>query len=636
MARPIEVEDVVRIARLSDLRVSSRGSAAFILTRSDVERNESRTTLTIIEKGAEIYLDGKDYSMPRWSPSGRLLTFQGRRDARRGDKGAGLYIWGGAGEPRLVAWFKHGISGVEWVNDDEIAVISPVPRRELYDEDGDYVIADELPLWFDGSGFVSALRNQLHLVDAHSGATRLEFIEPNGVRGVAACGDAIYYYVPTGWSEPHIHALKAYRGGVVEELARGYSISDIKCVDGDLYVIAHKLERGLSSHYRLYVLEDGSLRCVTCGLLDREISRVGGSYEGGVVISYLDSGRTPIARVIDGSLEVVLEDDMYVYDVDSNGRDLFMIASTPNTPIEVYKYEDGGVKKVTRVNEWFKRKYNLVTPRRVEVRVGGDTVEGWVLLPPIEGKKPLILYIHGGPKAMYGYAFYPEMQLMASRGFVVAYSNPRGSSGYSEEFADIRGRYGRDDYEQLMAFLNRVLEEYGDEVDRDRMAVTGISYGGYMTNVIITRNKMFKAAISENGIADWISDFWASDIGYWFDPDQIGGNPLDNLDNYVDKSPVFKASNVDTPVMLIHSMEDYRCFIDQALAMHVALKMHGKESRLVVFTKGSHGHSIRAEPRHRVKRLKLILSWLDEKIGLPKHRKPEEQRQSDPSREETL
>ena len=616
MARPIEVEDVVRIVRLSDLRVSPRGDVSFVATRSDVERNEVRTTITIIGMGGEAYLEGKDYSMPRWSPDGSLLAFQGRRDARKGDKGAGVYVWGRAGEPRLVHWFKHGVEGLEWVSDREIAVLSPVPRKELYDEDGDYVIADDLPLWFDGSGLVSALRAQLHLVDVYSGTVRLDFLEPNGVRGFAACRGGLYYYTPIDWSKPHIHALKVYRNGEVEELARGYSIGGLKCVNEDLYALAHRLERGISSHYRLYVLEDQGLKCETCGLLDREVYQIGGSYEEGVAIGYLDSGRTPISLVREGSLEVLFKGDMYVYELDSNGKELFLIASAPTVPLEVYKFDGGAVERVTRVNEWFTRKYSPVAPRRVEVEVGSDRVEGWVLLPPTKGRKPLILYIHGGPKAMYGYAFYPEMQLMASRGFVVAYANPRGSSGYSEDFAEIRGRYGEDDYEQLVAFLERVLEEYEEEVDRDRMAVTGISYGGYMTNVMITKTRMFRAAISENGIADWISDFWASDIGFWFDPDQIGGTPLDNLEKYVAKSPAFNASKVDTPVMLIHSMEDYRCFIDQSLAMHVALRMLGKESRLVVFTKGSHGHSLRAEPRHRVKRLKLILSWLEEKLGI--------------------
>ncbi|MCE4601841.1 MAG: S9 family peptidase, partial [Desulfurococcales archaeon] len=213
---------------------------------------------------------------------------------------------------------------------------------------------------------------------------------------------------------------------------------------------------------------------------------------------------------------------------------------------------------------------------------------------------------------MYGYRFHPEMQLAASKGYAVVYSNPRGSDGYSEEFADIRGRYGEEDYRQIMKALDTAVERFS--LDPDRLGVTGISYGGYMTNWIITRTTRFKAAVSENGIADWISDYWASDIGYWFDPDQIGGTPQSNLEAYISKSPAFHVDNVETPLLLIHSMEDYRCFIDQALAMHISLRMKGKKSRLIVFKKGGHGHSVLGEPRHRRKRLEAIWRWFDEHL----------------------
>jgi len=165
-----------------------------------------------------------------------------------------------------------------------------------------------------------------------------------------------------------------------------------------------------------------------------------------------------------------------------------------------------------------------------------------------------------------------------------------------------------------MRFVEKVMDTY--PVDRERTAVTGISYGGYMTNWIVTKTDLFKAAVSENGIADWIADYWASDIGYWFNPDQIGGTPLDNLERYVEKSPAYHAHNVKTPLLIIHSLQDYRCYIDQALAMHIALRTHKKESRLLVFKKGSHGHSVLAEPRHRKKRLELKIRWLKEKLGI--------------------
>ncbi|MDP8003885.1 MAG: prolyl oligopeptidase family serine peptidase, partial [Caldisphaera sp.] len=172
-----------------------------------------------------------------------------------------------------------------------------------------------------------------------------------------------------------------------------------------------------------------------------------------------------------------------------------------------------------------------------------------------------------------------------------------------------------DDFNQIIAFLDYILNKYSN-IDRDRLGVTGISYGGFMTNVMITKTNRFKAAISENGIADWIADYYASDIGYWFNPDQIGDTPQENLDEYIKKSPAYFIDNVKTPVLFIHSMQDYRCFVDQSLAMHTSLVSRGKDSRIIIFNKGSHGHSTKAEPRHRKKRYEIKLKYFNEKLKI--------------------
>ncbi|MCE4611569.1 MAG: S9 family peptidase [Desulfurococcales archaeon] len=612
------IDDVLRIARIHTVNLSIEGSVAYGLTVSDLEANKNRSEIRVRRPdGREAYLQGEGDSSPKWSPQGDRLAFISSREGGK-QKGSGVYVYGFDGEPRRVAWFKHGVSSLEWLDEGRLAVIAYEEVKGEYDED--YVATDRLPLWYDGSGIVAGLRGQVYLVDADSGSTSKLTSEEHGVIALGVCGGRIYYATPRTWRDPLDMLVKSVDAeGAARVEAEGFTVGAIGCVEGKPVMTAHRRPRGLASHYRLYRLGPRGAECLTCQALDRNVSGLAGEVEGGAVIVYKDSGRSVIARVPieGGGIEDLVRRDMFVVDAHAAGGRVAFIASTPTEPPEVYLLDGGRVERVSRVNEWLPRKATLSKPVRVEVEAGGDRVEGWVLLPPgaEEGRRyPLILFIHGGPKAMYGYAFYPEMQLFASEGFIVAYANPRGSDGYSEEFADIRGRYGEDDYRQLMEFLDKVVKEF--PVDASRMAVTGISYGGYMTNVVVTKTNRFKAAVSENGIADWIADYWASDIGYWFDPDQIGGTPLDNLEEYVKRSPAFNVDKVETPLLIIHSMEDYRCFIDQALAMHVALLSRGKESRLVVFRKGSHGHSVQAPPRHRRKRLELKLKWIKEKLGL--------------------
>ena len=615
--RKLEVEDILKLYRFGEVDVSVNGDVAFTVSRNDLDKNKVLSEIHIIRRdGTHVYLVGEGDSNPRWSPSGKLLVFTSRRGASEKDKGVGLYIWSGVGEPRRITWFKHGIVDYRWLNEEELVVANPVPVKELYDDDQDYIVIDKLPVWFDRRGLTGYLNYVIQVLSVESGHVRKLVEEDNRVEALEVCNDKIYYVVPVDWKNPVVHRVVELDpvSGERRVLLEGYGVSSLKCIGGRLYGLMHKMEIGIASHYKLWLVSDKP-QCLTCGLLDRNIYVLAGEYKGSVVFTYVDRGSCKLALYSDGEVEDLVGGGKYVHLASSNGELIAYVLSTPIEPPELYMYNGVEHFKVTSLNSWLSREVKLYSPVREEVVVGNDRVEGWVVLPD-SGEKPypLILYIHGGPKGMYGYMFHPEIQLMVSEGFAVAYANPRGSDGYEEEFADIRGRYGEDDYKQLMAFLDHVISEY--PVDQNRLGVTGISYGGYMTNVIITKTCRFKAAVSENGIGDWIADYWASDIGYWFDPDQIGGTPHDNLEEYIRKSPAYHVDGVETPLLLIHSMEDYRCFIDQALSMYIPLKLRGKEVKLVVFTKGSHGHSIYAEPRHRRKRYELKIRWFKEKLEL--------------------
>ncbi|MCS7369273.1 MAG: S9 family peptidase [archaeon GBS-70-058] len=616
MVRKFSVDDVLRLVSIGEVRVSCKRDLAFTISRNDLDKNKVLSEVHIVRSdGSRVFLVGEGDSRPRWSPSGSLLAFISRRGASEGERGVGVFVWSGFGDARRVAWFRYGVLALEWIDDSSIAVVTPSPIDGLYDSDEDYYATDRLPLWIDGVGYVAGLKYEIHILNVDSGYSRKIAEDDERIVDLAV-GDGVLYYVAIeSWRNPIFSRLVEVdiKSGSKKTILQGYHISSIRFIDGKLYGLMHRNEIGIASHYKLWVIEDGKPRCLTSGILDRNIYSIAGLVDGKLAFIYADSGSSILATIDDGRIRNIVGEGGYVHSAYAEANVIAYTYSTSTIPQELYLYVEGEHKKISRFNEWLLGEVSFSNPIREEISVDGEMVEGWIMLPKEgSGPYPVLLYIHGGPKGMYGYTFSPEMQLMVSEGFAVVYSNPRGSDGYSEEFADIRGRYGDVDYKQIMAFLDHVLSKY--PLDGNRMAVTGISYGGYMTNVIVTKTDRFKAAVSENGIADWICDYWASDIGYWFDPDQIIGTPQENLKNYLEKSPAFYVDSVKTPMLFIHSAQDYRCFIDQSLAMHVSLVLRGKESKLIVFSKGSHGHSTRAEPRHRKKRYQMKIQWLKEKL----------------------
>lgn len=243
------------------------------------------------------------------------------------------------------------------------------------------------------------------------------------------------------------------------------------------------------------------------------------------------------------------------------------------------------------------------------------SIEGFILLPPNfergqEAHYPLILDIHGGPKTVYGSTYYHEMQVWASLGFIVCYTNPHGSDGRGNAFADIRGAYGERDYDDLMTFVDEVLAAY-PEADKERLGVTGGSYGGFMTNWIITHTTRFKVACSQRSISNWLSFYGTSDIGYYFATDQNGVQnfTLPEQEILWQHSPLKYINNASTPTLFIHSDADYRCPLEQGMQMHTALRALGVTSKLCIFPGENHELSRGGKPQAREWRLNLITHW---------------------------
>ncbi len=274
----------------------------------------------------------------------------------------------------------------------------------------------------------------------------------------------------------------------------------------------------------------------------------------------------------------------------------------------------GGEKKVTihtSYNNLLKSEITLSKTKEVKIKsFDGTDIQGWIVYPPNfnpNKKYPSILEIHGGPRVQYAFTFFHEMHYLASKGFVVLYTNPRGGAGRGKTWAEsIRAGWGELDYKDCMAAADYLEKQ--KFINPKKMGVTGGSYGGYMTNWIIGHTNRFKAAVTQRSVVDLKSFFGSSDIG-WSLKDEFDGTPWSNPENYEKCSPITYFKNVKTPVLIIHSESDLRCNIEQAEQMFIMLKYLNKKVEMVRFPEEPHGLSRHGRPDRRIARLEWLNKW---------------------------
>ncbi len=312
-----------------------------------------------------------------------------------------------------------------------------------------------------------------------------------------------------------------------------------------------------------------------------------------------EGGTSHIYKISDGKVEKVTSGNMVVRGFDYRDGRLAYFYSTPEKPV-MLKYKDIEYDPNPNVKG--------ETPERLVISSNGMEIEGWYVVKNPEA--PTIVFIHGGPHMAYGYAYFIEFQFFISNGFNIIYTNPRGSQGYGEEFAKACvGDWGGKDMEDIMNFVNTVIQKHNL---KGKIGVTGGSYGGFMTNWIITQTDIFSAAISERGISNLVSMCGTSDIGFWFNVIESGiSDPWtkEGIEKLMRMSPIYYVKNVKTPTMLIHGEEDYRCPIEQAEQFYVALRMNGVPAELVRYQGDSHEHARRGKPKNMVDRLYTKLEW---------------------------
>lgn len=342
-----------------------------------------------------------------------------------------------------------------------------------------------------------------------------------------------------------------------------------------------------------------------------------------LIVTTAEHGSANLKRVLiaNGRIEPVTtgQHDVMAYTATQGGATIAATISTQTSigDIALVRDADRAAKplaRLTRVNDALFADITQSEPEEIWYSsFDGRKVQGWILKPPdfdASKKYPMVLQIHGGPHAAYGNVYTHEFQWMAAKGYVVLFTNPRGSTSYGQEFGNlIQHRYPGDDYKDLMAGVDEVVKR--GYVDPNRLGVTGGSGGGLLTNWTITQTQRFKAAVSQRDIADWYG-FWFTADFTLFQPTWFKKAPWEDPQDFIARSPITHVANVTTPLMLILGDLDYRTPPGEGGEMMFrALKYRKIPTVMVRFPRETHELSRSGEPMHRVERLQHIVGWMD-------------------------
>jgi len=611
----LKIKDFYRLSFLSDINVYEN-KVFFVVAKPIKKKNDYESKIYYYDKKIVEFTSGPRDTSPKVSPDGKYLAFTGKRK----EKKMQLMLMPIDGGEAKIILEREDISQIKWANDSKhIYFIS----NETDKSKDDVKIINSYPFYFNGKGFIYNKRPTLFIASLRGKEKKLTGT-PYNVQGYdVSINNEIALTMSVDGQDVYWNNLYFLRNGKIEKYPLDGSFSEPEfSKDGELLAFTYSNnEKSVFQHRKLYLfsMQDSSMECITCNI-DRSIgnsinsdSRLGmgkslmftkdGIYfsvtdHGYSVLYYYDLKSKMISKILDNKESI---DTFYI-----NDQKIYYISQKINLPQELYVI-DNKIRKITNFNNYFN---GLPEAKNFSfVASDNENVEGWFLSYNKE-KLPTILEIHGGPKTAYGYAFIFELHLLASSGYNVLFLNPRGSDGYADDFSlKIKEHYGERDYLDIMEGLDFAIKNF--PIDDERLGVTGGSYGGFMTNWIIGHTDRFKAAVTQRSISNQISFFGTSDIGPGFNSDQIGGTPFENIDNYWEKSPLKHVRYAKTPLLIIHSDEDYRCPIEQAYQLYSSLKYFNKQVQMAIFPGENHELSRSGKPEHRIKRLELIKTWFD-------------------------
>ena len=642
--RPMAARDLTRIHFLSDPQVAPDGGAvAFVVTTLSEEKDEYLSNIWLVDgAGGEprrFTTGPRRDTAPRWSPDGSRLAFVSEREAKK--KGQ-LYVMPiRGGEPTRLTDLRNGVSAPEWSPDGThlafVARVGGWQEPEAEEEKGKSRpprVITTLKYRFNGEGFTYDRRPQIFTVAVAGGEPRqlTEGDYDHGDPVWSPDGRSIAFTSARHEDRDHDDAgdvwLVPAEGGTPRRLTHtaGPAGHPAFSPAGDrIAYLGRSAINAFGRNVQLFTVSvaGGAPACLTADF-DRSCSPLGvrpwWSPQGDtLVLAAEDQGTLGLYRVrsTGGPPTRLVAGERIVtgYSTSRDGALVAFTATDPLSPAEVFACApDGtGERQLTDFNREWKREVTVSRPERFRFERAGFSIDGWIMKPfgfQAGRRYPLLLNVHGGPHAQYGYPFFDEFQVQAGAGYAVLYTNPRGSQGYGEAFTRaVVGDWGGGDAADVLAGLDEALRRF-DWIDPERLGLLGGSYGGFMTSWIVGHSHRFRAACSERAVNSHVTMFGTSDIGHLFNAVELGGVlPWEETARYLERSPLTYAKDITTPLLIVHSEDDLRCPISEAEQLFMALKTLRRDVTLVRFPDENHELSRSGKPRHRLERFRIMLEW---------------------------
>ena len=655
----LTVNDVFNLELATDPRISPDGRRIIYVRQfADIMTDKRCSNLWIIN------FDGTDQrplttgnfsdTNPRWSPDGKQIIFISNRDQTPGSTPQIYRRWMDTGETAKITNLTQTPSGIAWSPDGKwISFTMHVPeapasiiKMPTQPEGAKWAepakVIDKLVYRFNGPGYLKPGYTHLFVVPSEGGTPR-QISSGKFQHGGIAFGASEAVWTP----DAKYLLMSANRNLDFEREARDTNIYEFAVADGAVRALTTRKGPdngpqispdgklityvGFEDKYQGYQVSqlhlmnrDGSNQRVISSNWDRDVSSVQWANDGsGIYFTSDDQGNTGLYFIsLDGNVKKLLDNvggtaSAYgggSFTIARNGA--FAITQTrPNNPgdIAVGLLSNSQVKNITAVNEDLLANKKLGEVEEIWYESSKDKrrIQGWLIKPPdfdSTKKYPLILEIHGGPFANYGNRFDLEKQLMAASGYLVLYTNPRGSTSYGGEFGNlIHHAYPGDDFFDLNSGVDAVVAK--GYVDPNQLYVTGGSGGGVLTCWMIGRTTRFRAAVTVYPVINWYSFVLTSDIGNWTVNHWFPGFPWDNVEHYEKRSLLSVVKNVKTPTMVLTGEADYRTPMSDSEQYYQALKLLGVESMLVRVPDEPHGIQVR--PSHHMSKILHIIGWFD-------------------------